>query len=360
MTIIAAREDGSAEPSSEAETPEMSLTKVSAEAQASAVDHAPDSRTVEHPGVSGGAEPPEFEAAAALPRVLKIVGTVVGPSTLLTALLFYFGLLFCVGYFHYFGVNVTVLNLSVQGYLIMSAASSIIPLIYAAGATLVGLWLYQLPLETLSAGSRRIALRILPPSVGVAGLILVSLAMVDAISTVLVFPATFPEARGLSLTVGILLLAYAARLRRVRTAELRPAQVPRRVPEAVAVAKWGAVFILTSVGLFWAVGSYAIGAGVGEAQGLAADLPDQSDVVLYSDKSQSLQGPGVHEATCQNPNAAYRFRYDGLKLVPQSGDHYLFLPAGWTPADGAAILIPRSEATRLEFSPPGQVRNAAC
>jgi hypothetical protein len=360
MTVIAARDDGFAEPSSEAETPKVRSTGAPAGGQASAIDHAPGSRTVEQPKAGGAAEPPGFEAATALPQVLKIVGTIVGPSTLLTALLFYFGLLFCVGYFHYFGVNFTVLDLSVQGYLVMSAASSIIPLIYAAGATLVALWLYQLPLERLSAGTLRTALRILAPSVAVTGLILVSLAMVDAISAVLVFPATFPEARGLSLTIGILLLAYAARLRRVLTAERRPAQVPRLVPEAVVVAKWGAVFILTSVGLFWAVGSYAVGAGVREAQGLAADLPAQSDVVLYSDKSQSLQGPGVHEATCQNPNAAYRFRYDGLKLVPQSGDHYLFLPAGWSPAEGAAILIPRSEATRLEFSPPGQVRNAAC
>jgi hypothetical protein len=99
---------------------------------------------------------------------------------------------------------------------------------------------------------------------------------------------------------------------------------------------------------------------VGAAQGLAADLPAQSDVVLYSEKSQSLQGPGVREVTCQNPNATYRFRYDGLKLVPQSGNQYLLLPAGWTPAEGAAMLIPRTEAIRLEFSPSGHTRNATC
>lgn len=309
---------------------------------------------------SGAAEPAEFEAATALPQVLKIVGSVVAPTTLLTALMFYFGLMFAIGYFQYFGVNWTVLNLPVQNYLILSASSSIIPLIYVAGATLLALWLYQLRLETFSAKKRRIALRALTPSVTVAGLVLVSLAMVDAVFGVLVFPSTFLEARGLSLSTGVLLLTYAGRLRRALTGERRPGQVPQHAPDTVVVAKWGAVFILVSVGLFWAVGSYAVGVGLTGAHGLAADLSTRADVVLYSEKSQSLQAPGVQEVTCQNPDAAYRFRYEGLKLVPQSGDQYLFLPTGWTPADGAAILIPRDEKVRLEFSPSGQVRSSTC
>lgn len=320
----------------------------------------PTAEGVEKPEVSGPTSPAAFEAAAALPHVLKIVGSIVAPSTLLTALLFYFGLLYAIGFFRYFSVNFTVLNLPVQDYLVLSADSSIMPLIYAAGASLLALWLYQLPLETLSAGARRILLHVLMPAVAIAGLVLVSLAMADAVFGVHVFPATFWEARGLSLSIGVLLLAYSTRLRRILAPQRRLAQVARRVPEAVVVAKWGAVFILLSVGLFWAVGSYAIGVGARSAQGLAADLSALPDVVLYSEKSQSLQSPGIREATCQDPNAAYRFRYEGLKLVPQSGNHYLFLHAGWKPADGVAILIPRSDAIRLEFGPPGQVRNATC
>jgi hypothetical protein len=36
------------------------------------------------------------------------------------------------------------------------------------------------------------------------------------------------------------------------------------------------------------------------------------------------------------------FRYDGLKLVLQSGDQYLFLPEAWSPGNGVAILMPRN------------------
>jgi hypothetical protein len=96
------------------------------------------------------------------------------------------------------------------------------------------------------------------------------------------------------------------------------------------------------------------------AQRLEITLPSRPDVVAYSEKGLSLQAPGVREVACQDADAAYRFRYDGLKLVLQVGNQYLLLPSGWTHANGAAILIPRSDKTRLEFSPPGQVRNATC
>lgn len=361
MTIVsAAREDGLAEPSSEERSLEADRPQAATGAQATGVDDATSSRSRTQSETNGVAEPAEFEAATALPQVLKLVGSVVAPSSLLTALLFYFGLVYAIGFFRYFGVNFTVLNLPVQDYLILSVGGALIPLIYLTGAALLALWLYQLPLKKLSAGYRRIVLRVLMPSAAIAGVVLVSLAMINATFEAAVFPATWWEARGLSLSIGVLLLAYVARLRRMLMAAGRPGQLPRHVPESVVVAKWGTVFILVSVGLFWAVGSYATGAGEWHAASLEADLPYSPDVMVYSEKGQSLQGPGVREITCQNPNAAYQFRYDGLKLVPQSGNQYLFLPAGWTHAQGSAILLPRSEAIRLEFSQPGQIPTPTC
>lgn len=293
-----------------------------------------------------------FEAAP-LQQVLKIVGSVVAPTTLLTALMVYFGRLEAAAFFWYLGVQVTVLDLTVQDYLNNSVDGLLTPLVVAAAAALLMLWFHQLVLAALPARTRWIILRVLMPSTAIAGLSLVSLA-------VPVFP-TFPEGHGLNLALGVLLLAYAARLLRMLIAERRPERVPRHAPSAVAVAEWGAVFILVSVGLFWAVGSYAIGVGLGRAQEFEATLPSRLDVVAYSDKRLSLQAPGVREVTCQYPDAAYRFRYDGLKIVPlQSGNQYLLLPAGWTHANGAAILLSRNETLRLEFSQPGQVRNAAC
>jgi hypothetical protein len=52
---------------------------------------------------------------------------------------------------------------------------------------------------------------------------------------------------------------------------------------------------------------------------------------------------------CQDSDAAYRYRYDGLRLVRQAGNQYLLVAATWTRATGTAVLIPRGGGVRLEF-----------
>ena len=350
-TVTGAREDGSTEPPSDAESPVVSPPGSPAQTQVSEVDDGPTTQVPERPG-AGSAESDVLEPGA-LPQVLKIVGSIVAPTTLLTALMYYFGRLQFAGFYWYLGAPVSVLDLTVQDYLNNSVDGLIPPLIAAAGTALLAVWVHQLVLGALSVGTRRIVLRVLMPVTAVAGLVLLILAIPT-------FPS-FPEARGLSLSIGVLLLFYAARLLRLLSAERRPKQVARRAPTTATVAEWGAVFILVSVGLFWAVGSYAIGTGIERAYQLETSLlPSSSDVVVYSEKRLNLQAAGVREVTCQYPDAAYGFRYEGLKLVLQSGNQYLFLPAGWTRADGVAMLIPRSDALRLEFRAPGQLGLASC
>ncbi len=94
-----------------------------------------------------------------------------------------------------------------------------------------------------------------------------------------------------------------------------------------------------------------------------AELPTYPSAVVYSERSLSLHAPGVRETRCHDRDAAYRFRYDGLKLVLQSGDQYLFLPEGWSPSNGVAILMPRNDSLRLEFIPAaarGTIQRPAC
>ena len=248
-------------------------------------------------------------------------------------------------------MQITVLNLPIQDYLILSTNGLIVPFIAVAGVALLALWVHRLQFAALPLQVRRIALRVLMPSTAIFGLLLAGLAIADVVGK-FVFP--FPEGRGLIFSIGVLLLAYSVRLLRLFVAERRPERVSQHPPAAAVVAEWGALFILVSVGLFWAVGSYAIGVGRGHAQELVKSIPRMPDVVVYSEKSLSLQVAGVREVPCKNPDAAYRFRHEGLKLIPQSGNQYLFLPASWTPANSAAIVLSRGETLRLEFSPAGQ------
>ena len=161
------------------------------------------------------------------------------------------------------------------------------------------------------------------------------------------------------LTFVLLLLVYASRLLRRQPARNQDRD-PQPASEWSAVARWAAVFMLVSLGLFWAVADYALLVGSARARQQVSELADQAGTLVYSAQSLSLQAPGVHEVVCSNPNAAYRYRYDGLKLVLQSGDQYVFLPESWSPGDGVALLLPRSDSLRLEFIPPAQAPAAAC
>jgi hypothetical protein len=144
-----------------------------------------------------------------------------------------------------------------------------------------------------------------------------------------------------------MLVVYSTRLRRAFAAP--HANMAKRPIDGLRVARWASISTLIGVGLFWAVGSYAIATGTRNAEGLAADLACAPEVVLYTEKSLNMQAPGVLETASGRADAAYGFRYSGLRLVPQAGDQYLFLPADWAPGRPAAILVPRNSAVRMEF-----------
>jgi hypothetical protein len=46
--------------------------------------------------------------------------------------------------------------------------------------------------------------------------------------------------------------------------------------------------------------------------------------------------------------------------VLQSGGQYLLISGAWSRENGTAVLLPRTDAVRLEFAPPGQVRSSTC
>jgi hypothetical protein len=290
-------------------------------------------------------------AAEALPRLLKVTGAVVAPATLLTALLFQFGRLYSAGYFRFYGVNFTVLDLTLNDYLVSGADGLWVPLAAACVLTLLLVWLHRMLLSRLPAEGRTRALRVLIPAAGVAGAVLMGLALLDLVTDVRLFWGD-SEAGGLSLAVGTLLVVYAVRLVRLTPrsdAARRDDPAARRRAQTAGLVEWGATFLLVSAGLYWAAGQYAFGVGTSRAMQLQAALPYQPAAVLYSEKSLSMDVTGVTELHCQDPDAAYRYRYDGLRLVRQAGNQYLLVAATWTRATGTAVLIPRGGGVRLEF-----------
>jgi hypothetical protein len=292
--------------------------------------------------------PAATPASFGLPQLSRILGAIVAPTTLLTSLLFYFGWSHAYWFFHYFGVDWTLLDLTNRDYVMRSLDGLFVPLTVVACAGLLLLWGNAVLRARLAFGSRPRVLGVLLPALTAAGLVLAGggIASVFAGTVLSRYLAVAPS----SLAIGVLSLTYAVHLRRLVAERERGERAPRAV--WAAVAEWAAVFVLVGLSLFWAATDYSAAVGRSRARQFVAELPGYPDAVVYSSRSLSLRAPGVREVRCHDPEASYRFRYDGLKLMLQSGDQYLFLPAAWSPANGVAILVPRSDSLRLEFLPP--------
>ncbi|MEU1199757.1 hypothetical protein ABZ446_26515 [Streptomyces sp. NPDC005813] len=327
------------------------------------------------------------EGAGGIGRLGTIVGAIAAPTSLITALLYYFGYYHAYWFFAYFRVNSTVLGFGTTDYLMRSLDALWVPMTVTAAAGLLAFWGHDLLRHRLATGMRPPVLRHVIPAVSGLGFLL---ALGGLWST---FTNTFLNRAlalaPLSLSVGVTLLAYALHLRRTVAANATASDdhaenqsdpdsqdgdsvaaadtddtdhtdgggsnsglSPAKRPEWAALAEWAVVFVLVGLGLVWAANDYAASVGVTRAQRFVAGLADYPSAVLYSERSLSISAPGVRETRCGTGKAAFAYRYDGLTLILQSGNQYVLLPYRWTRADGVALVIPRNDSVRLEFGPP--------
>jgi hypothetical protein len=161
-----------------------------------------------------------------------------------------------------------------------------------------------------------------------------------------------PGLPGLCVALGVILFPVAERLHVTLSGKLAAGAVP--------VIQWTFTFVLATIGLFWAVTDYS--AAVGQARGYEYEtkLGGMPETVVFSAKDLGIHGPGVTATACTAQDAAFRFRYDGLVLVLQSGGQSFLLPKGWNRRDGVALVLPRSGDVRLEFAPVSAERDRSC
>lgn len=310
----------------------------------------------ETPGVAaeGSQAPPVARASgtsvepyiSGLRQLTRAVGFVAAPTALFSSLFYYFGWNYAYYLYLYFGVDSSVLGLTTGDYLLFSADALLVPITVGAFVGLFALWGHSELRAHIEIGARPGLRRILLLMMAGVGLALTTTGFVSVFTATIL--SRYLTAAPLSLAGGLLLLGYADRLRRLPV-ERGAEPVRYEGPNWGSVGQWAIVFVLVGVSLFWAATDYSASVGNTRARRFAAQLPGYPAVVIYSEKNLSLHAPGVRETACQDPKAAYHFRYDGLVLMRRAGDQYLFLPRAWTLANGAAILIPRDSSLRLEF-----------
>lgn len=278
------------------------------------------------------------EASTATPptaTAFRAIGAILGNVTLLTALLFWFGFLYSNVFFGYFRVHLTVLDQSTTDILARGVDGLFQPLAALAFATLLALIVVRYLRVRLRERAWRAVLRYSTPIAAATGLVLIVSAGFIALD-----PAPFRQylgLPGLGWAIGVLLVFFAWRQRIGRP----------------GAAETGIVVLLVVIGLFWSVSDYSTAVGTQRAAEVEASVPELPNLLLYSEKSLNLTAEGVHQSTCHQTDATYRYRYDGLKLLLRSGGQYILVPANWTWARGTTIVLPKTDSLRLEFTRPG-------
>lgn len=306
----------------------------------------PDETTPASTSTQAGAEPTDR-----LRAVVPLIGSVVAPTTLLTALLFYFGWAHAYWFFHYFGFDISLLGLTTQDYMMRSVDALFVPLTLFLTIGSLLLWAHSAVAGRLFAGpSIQRRLRVSAIVMAVIGLVLFLVGMAGIFVRAL--RETYYVAFPLSLGTGAILLLYASRLQR----RAESSAAARTGFGSIPLLEATGAFLLVALSLFWAATNYAAAVGGTRARQYERELKGYSEAILYSKENLHLDGPGVEAVVCQDPGAGYRFRYQGLRLMLRSSGQYFLLPEDWSPSNGAAIVVPEGDSVRLQFAAPGRVR----
>lgn len=261
----------------------------------------------------------------------------VGPASILTGMLYYFGYISAKAYYAHFGVSLSALNFAPTSYLIRSAGTFFRPAVTLLVAV-VGLFVVHHVLgwvmRRIGAGRSRWVVSSL---VGLS-LVLAGIGLFGIYGTPLGLMAP------LALAASVLLLEYCSAL-------VVPYADPRvewvnlvRIGAAVRRGFVGALVLLAS---FWAVAVLAQYRGLADAELVERSLFLQPQAVVYSEKDLHLPGPGIAVAILRADNSTYRFRYNGLRPLLYANGRWFLLPAGWKHNNGSTVIVLQDDPARI-------------
>jgi hypothetical protein len=282
----------------------------------------------------GDAPPPAASSGGGAGSALRLVATVGSPIAIATGLLFYFGWVRASVQAEQLGYDSAILDWSVQDYILRSIDVLFIPLMALVLVALLLLRLHRrlvLPLLTGRPG----AATWLPRALRASWLLWVGLAIAVLVIVGPLGGAVFPA----TITLALLCALYGDLLER------RVAGEPRTSPAATFL-----VLVLLAFSVFWSTERLARSFGEGYAAQVAANPRQLLAVTVYSPKSLEIDVPGVAETRLGTAESAYRYRYDGLRLVQRSGDRYLLMSERADTGSRRIVVLRDSDAIRMEFA----------
>lgn len=279
---------------------------------------------------------PAERRLAALDTASKIAA----PVTVLTALLVYIGWTRTNAYFGYFGVDSSLLSLSVQDYMLRSVASSFVAVtrFVTFALILVALDLGFKRLMTVATGPfANIRLR---QALALLGVVLAAIGLCVAIIPEVAVIAG-PYIGAASLVIGaVVLLRFGP--------SLAPAHNGREIALPGRVTGLAAAVCL--IAAFWAVTLYAQDLGVAAAKNADGSPELLSDASVLSDKPLDIPGDQVIVTRNALLGDQTGYRYSGLRVLAYSSGRW-FMITGRRPGERSTVIVLRDlDTLRVEVA----------
>ena len=297
---------------------------------------------------------PGGDPTKSLRATFKGIGTVVAPTSAVTALLYYFGWTRTSIQATELGLDDSLLGYSTQDYLLRSMSSMLAPLVLGLVATLAALGFHTL---VMGWARRQTPVGDDPPAEPhprrLLGRLVAGLAAAGVVALGLGLAGTRVRrpshemyvASPVCVTVGIVLVVYTANLYR-RFFVARDPLATKGPLEGYNVLVTSTIVMLLLLSMFWNVSHYALVKGRTLAATVEAAMPRKPGVIVYSEKRLYLQAPVV-ETRLEPENAAYNYAYSGLKLLFRADGKYFLRPSD--PGSRVNIVIPDGLDIRLEL-----------
>ncbi len=266
-----------------------------------------------------------------LSAVLKVVTQLASMAALATALLYYFGWRRSEAQARALGADASVFGMSTQDFVLRSIDVVLIPVLLLLLAALAAAWGHR-----RLRGSRHAA------RVGSVLRYAWAGCLVGAIVLLVIAPDAGNLAVPFWFAGGLLGTWYGMSLRGTSSAQSPTTSLGVLVVLATLVA----------ASLFWMTERVARVVGDARAQEITDDVAGTLEAVaVYSAKRLQLQRGDIEETALVDPEAAFRYRYDGLFLLQESGGKFFLITGDWSPGKGQLIVLPDNGSVRLSFGP---------
>lgn len=281
-------------------------------------------------------------AAEPLSTRVRRLAEAVGPTTLVTALLIYFGYVATRARFAYFGVSLELTGLSNQSLLLYGLEVVYVPATLAFLIILVMIGLHAAVSWRLGRSAGDVTNSFLAAGFVLVGLLLLARAVIG----IFVLETTENEPLGttpLALAFGPAAVAYGVWVH----GRNRSRPVLTQTLARSGIACTGGLVV---AGLFWAATEFAWAYGTGRGEGDAADIAERPEIVL--DTRERLVGlpPAIAQTALDSAGeASFAYRYEGFRLLLASGDRLFLIPATWQHGVDRTVVLPYDGDVRLQL-----------